>query len=162
MIKLLYFMGLLRYFHYACYVLTHKLYVFEAGRALGVPLWQLLLHDWSKFLPGEFIPYAKTFYAEDGSKQHETSPEYYRAWCEHENRNKHHWGHWLVTIKGTIIPLEIPENHVREMVADWVGAGEALGKPDTLGWYEKHKNDLILGKDTRILVEDLLYNYVNR
>ena len=29
------------------------------------PIWLLIIHDWSKFLPDEFFPYAQYFYGED-------------------------------------------------------------------------------------------------
>lgn len=39
------------HFHlrYLSYVLRHKWYVAVAGIALGVPLWRLVLHDWTTF-----------------------------------------------------------------------------------------------------------------
>jgi hypothetical protein len=48
------------------------------------------------------------------------------------------------------------ETDVREMVADWMGAGRALGKPDTRGWYEANKDKQQLHPETRALVERLL------
>ena len=39
-------------------VLIHKWYVFLAGQLTGVPLWQLIIHDWSKFTPTELFGYA--------------------------------------------------------------------------------------------------------
>lgn len=38
---------------YLWYVIRHKFFVFQAGLRLGVPLWQLLIHDLSKFSPAE-------------------------------------------------------------------------------------------------------------
>jgi hypothetical protein len=48
------------------------------------------------------------------------------------------------------------ETDVREMVADWMGAGRALGKPDTRAWYEANKDKMILHPATRRRVEMLL------
>lgn len=47
---------------YLWYVLRHKWYVFQAGRVLKVPVWQLLMHDLSKFTPAEWFPYVAYFY----------------------------------------------------------------------------------------------------
>ena len=40
---------MLPHLRYLSYVLRHKWYVLWAGLWLGVPLWRLLIHDWSKF-----------------------------------------------------------------------------------------------------------------
>jgi hypothetical protein len=50
----------------------------------------------------------------------------------------------------------MPNKYAREMVADWIGAGMALGSPDTLAWYEKNKNKIRLHPITRMYVENLL------
>lgn len=47
---------------YLRYVLRHKWFVLVAGRRTGAPLWRLLIHDWSKFLPSEWAPYVQMFY----------------------------------------------------------------------------------------------------
>lgn len=53
-----------KYWKYFKYVIRHKWYVliecFKKGQ-----YWRGITHDLSKFLPDEFIPYAKYFYAED-------------------------------------------------------------------------------------------------
>lgn len=47
---------------YLRYMLRHKWYVFLAGLVVGAPLWRLLVHDWTKFLPREWGPYVMKFY----------------------------------------------------------------------------------------------------
>jgi len=47
---------------YLAYVLRHKWHVFIACRGLHVPLWQAIIHDWTKFLPCEWFPYVQRFY----------------------------------------------------------------------------------------------------
>jgi hypothetical protein len=42
------------------------------------------------------------------------------------------------------------------MVADWIGAGLAQGKPDVLGWYLANEHKMLLHSDTRASVERLL------
>lgn len=56
---------------YLKYVLRHKWFVFVAGLRRGVPLWQLLVHDLSKFRPDEWRPYAEWFYGYEGGSWHQ-------------------------------------------------------------------------------------------
>lgn len=173
-----------RYWQYLKYVLRHKWFVFRAGLKLGVPTWMLILHDWDKFLPDEWFPYARTFYKPDGSKQYIESAEFARAWMLHQHRNKHHWQYWLnaglsplsktsilvwdkgtssILIDGEVYPWDIhgqitvrgpmPDVYRREMLADWRGAGQAVGLPDTAAWYEKNRDKMKLHPDTRAWVE---------
>ena len=74
-----------RHIAYAKYVLLHKWYVLLEGFRLGVPLWRLIIHDWDKFLPGEWIPYANAFYTADGKRQYVPSLEFDLAWNAHES-----------------------------------------------------------------------------
>jgi hypothetical protein len=187
-----------RHWQYLKYVLRHKWYVLLAGIGLRVPLHILLLHDWDKFLPDEWFPYARTFYAPDGTKQYIESVEFARAWMLHQHRNKHHWQYWLwvhmashncaerlpqsdylvwdrgeaqrvvhrnsggtqwyelqESYPGDVVccPDVIPDVYMREMLADWRGAGRALGKPNTWEWYEANKDKMLLNAVTRAWIE---------
>jgi hypothetical protein len=52
----------------------------------------------------------------------------------------------------------MPERVIIEMVCDWRGAGKAQGHGNDLSdWYNSHKNKIILSPNTRIRVEDLVY-----
>lgn len=175
-----------RHVNYLKYVLRHKFFVFLAGIRLHVPILSLLAHDWDKFKPDEWIPYARTFYAPDGASQYTESPEFAHAWMLHQHRNEHHWQFWLNAGKKNISDTRVfvwdrgeasgilndghvfkwtdeitvrgpmSENATREMVADWVGAGRALGFNDPKGWYEKNKEHILLHPITRLRVERLL------
>lgn len=83
-----------RYLAYLKSVLRHKRFVYEECLKLGVPRIVAILHDWDKFLPDEFIPYAKCFYKPDGSKQYDEQ-HMIEAWMKHQHRNKHHWQYWV-------------------------------------------------------------------
>lgn len=143
---------------YLRYVLRHKWFVFLGCLKLKVPLWQAIVHDWDKFMPDEWFPYVNTFYKPDGSKQYNETLEFAQAWNAHQKRNKHHWQYWLLTWdRGEEVALAMPEEHIREMVADWYGAGWAInGKPDPLPWYERNRDKIKLSPLTRIRVEYLL------
>ena len=97
-----------RHFSYLKAVLRHKWFVFLACFRFGVPIWTAILHDWDKFLPDEWFPYARTFYTPNGEKQYKESVEFARAWMLHQHRNKHHWQYWLwvqTTSHNCAIPL---------------------------------------------------------
>lgn len=56
-----------------------------------------------------------------------------------------------------VVALEMPEVYVREMIADWVGAGRAIaGQKDPRDWYDKNKHSIVLHPRTSELVEKLL------
>lgn len=50
----------------------------------------------------------------------------------------------------------MPERYIREMVADWQGAGMAQGTPDTLGWYRARGRNHVFHEATRMRVCVLL------
>jgi hypothetical protein len=147
-----------RHLAYLKYVIRHKWFVFIACRECGVSLWRSIVHDWHKFLPSEWLPYARTFYKPNGEKQYVESPDFARAWNLHQKRGKHHWQHWLITWdRGTTEPLPMQEMYAREMVADWWGAGRAItGRWAAPEWYTKNRETIKLHDSTRKFVEDLL------
>lgn len=56
--------------------------------------------------------------------------------------------------------LPMPEALVREMVADWAGAGRAItGAWEVAVWYRKNKENILLHPDTRVLVERLVADF---
>lgn len=175
-----------RYSTYLKYVMRHKKYVAQGCKLMGVPKRISLLHDWDKFLPDMFIAYARSFYKPDGSKQYKPGMEFNRTWMRHQHINKHHWQAWLrfdgiplpktnvivwdhggaqIIYKdgsmGDINPDRITADpmddlYVLEMVADWYGAGMALGKPDIFGWYKANMHKMVIHEDTRIKIDQCM------
>jgi hypothetical protein len=161
---------------YFSYVVRHKWFVFQAGRRTGANLWRLLKHDWSKFLPCEWRPYAEYFYGAEITgfpesmhdrpnveankewQEKQRKDAFDAAWNHHQHANDHHWQHWVLREdSGDTILLEMPEASVREMVADWMGAGRAItGKWEAREWYLKNREVILLHHDTRQTVERLL------
>lgn len=99
------------------------------------------------------------------------------AWRKHQVRNKHHWQYWVLlndhpstsrllnshTNKwsgraiGEEDCLEMPEKYIKEMVADWCGAGKAItGKWRVYSWYLDNKDMILLHPITRVRVEELV------
>ena len=166
------------HWRYLSYVVRHKWFVFVAGLRTGAPLWRLLIHDWSKFLPSEWRAYATYFYASKpfadfGDARHwpgalgpadverimrERQDAFDVAWLKHQHRNPHHWQHWLLQEDdGDGKLVRMPDHFVREMVADWMGAGRAItGKWDVREWYAKNRTTIELHPDSRQLAEALL------
>lgn len=147
-----------RHWQYLKYVVRHKWFVFLACFKWHVPLWIAILHDWDKFLPDEWFPYAECFYKPDGTKQYVESEAFTRAWNFHQKRNKHHWQFWLITWdRGVTDSIPMPDLFIREMLADWDGAGRAItGKSNTLEWYSKQRGKIKLHPETQIAVETYL------
>lgn len=165
---------------YFKYLMRHKYFVFVAGRKTGVSLWRLIIHDWSKFLPCEWLPYVRNFYGDynwytlvdstlkyqpgfTGRGMAQVRAEFDRAWLHHQHANPHHWQHWnLREDSGALKLLEMPSHFAREMVADWMGAGRAItGKWEAAAWYESNRSKIKLEKGTRSFVEALLYAHAN-
>ena len=115
-------------------ILKHKWFVLVAGmRVGGIPLWRLLVHDWSKLSPSEFFTYRKRYVLNNCPDE-----EWDRAWLHHVHQDPHHWQHWILDDK----VLYMPETYVREMVADFLGAGRSYtGSWDIQPWInsESHK-----------------------
>lgn len=146
-----------RHWAYFKYIIFHKYFVLVECIRLGVPIWITVLHDWDKFLPDEWIPYATTFYKPDGSRQYKPSLQFDYAWNLHQKRNKHHHQFWLLTRDtGETVALQIPNVYLIEMIADWKGTGKALGRPDTKAWYLDNKDKMILHPQTRNWISQML------
>ena len=135
---------------------------------MGVPVWIALTHDLSKFSLAEWTPYVNQFYNRDGTlkKGIRDDTGYYDpsaqpipfqlAWIHHQ-RNKHHWQSWIsIGDSGRLSATPIPEVYIREMIADWIGAGLVEGKSNPIGWYAKNGDKMILHPETRKMLESLL------
>lgn len=154
---------------YLKYIYFHKLYVFQACMKWKVPLWRAIIHDYSKFFPSEWGPYVRAFHNPDGSKRNiktdsntidmnKISAEFAVAWNSHQKRNPHHWQWWVVlNDEDGMVALEMPDTYIREMLADWEGAGKAItGNADARGWYIRQYDKFIMHPNTRKAIEEYL------
>lgn len=143
------------YLRYFKSLMLHKFYVFQAGIKVCVPVWRLLIHDWSKFLPAEFLPYAQSFFSDL-----DVQNDFDRAWLHHQNINPHHWQYWLLVYDDEvekIKALPMPEVYIREMIADWMGASRAYtGSWNMEEWLRNNENNLILHNDTKSKIRNIL------
>lgn len=80
-----------KYLRYLWALLRHKWFVGVECFREGL-FWRGIIHDWSKFLPDEFIPYANFFY---GDKK-VWKDRFNLAWNKHQKRHDHHWQFWML------------------------------------------------------------------
>ncbi len=148
---------------YAWLAIKHKWFVLLAGRKTGACLWDLLIHDLSKFRPSELPHYGRQFFgaADD--------PEgFIRCWLRHQNRNKHHWEYWIPRTGHNRCdppyadnePIPMPMRYVREMIADWMGAGRAYEGRwpnwNSWAWFQKNVGRMRLHDDTWARIQKVI------
>jgi hypothetical protein len=154
------------HFGYVRYLVRHKWFVLLSCIRLGI-VWRGLIHDWTKFLPLEWLAYADHFHGRKLGVQRDPTgyykptdtgdPAFDLAWLHHAHSNRHHWQWWCQPDdSGGIRVHDMSETYVREMVADWRGAARAQGTPSVIGWYEANKGKMLLSPATRRRVEELL------
>lgn len=155
----------MKHLRYLRYLLRHKWFVFVECCRLGIPL-RGLLHDWHKFLPSEWFAYADYFYGPKAWRDDEAGKEYHSdevvaafnlAWLKHQKRGRHHWQWWVLhEDSGKTLVLPMPLRDRKELLADWKGAGRAMGKPDTLAWYLKNRENMMIHSDAQMWIETAL------
>lgn len=129
------------YLNQFLYVLTHKWLVLRFGLVVGkIPIWRLIIHDWSKFTPTEFIHYARWIHGHYKGQPEKYKIFWARSWLHHLHCNPHHPEHWVLSWRGdpgfyndlgvplapfvTVLPM--PRTYVREWVADMMATGYKL------------------------------------
>jgi len=116
-------------------------------------VWQGIIHDWSKFHPIEFFPYANRFFS-NRSLTPIQEQQWQKALLHHYQKNKHHWNHWVVDQKEKkAIPM--PEKYIMEMVCDWRAMNPA-DPDDSKQWYQKKQHKMILDPESRKFLEKIL------
>ncbi len=171
----------MKYLKYLNYLLHHKWYVMLECFKHGL-YWRGLVHDMSKFLPSEFLPYARSFYGnyasvytyygdkrnrilDSGDYQEKVDEDFNMAWLNHQNKNKHHWQYWvLLKDSGNTVLIDIPEVYRTEMLCDWMGAGKAQGKispkedplQETRKWWCSNNHKMQLHPNTREYFDKIL------
>jgi hypothetical protein len=144
---------------YLEYVDRHRRFVLEEATKLDIRD-RGLAHDLSKYSKEEFEAYAEYFY---GGHPRGNAPEYVqlafdRAWLLHQKRNDHHWQYLVLREdSGAVKALPMPEEAMREMLADWRGAGRAItGVDNTPDWYAKNKPNMILHPSVEAWLDRML------
>jgi len=154
---------------YLLYLFRHKWYVAKECIKSGL-LWRGIIHDWHKFLPKEYFPYANHFCGPlasryDNGKGHfkpaSTGDEAFDlAWLQHQKMADHHWQYWTTpTEKGEVKAFRMDQEALLEMLCDWYGASMTQGHggwKGVAGWYQENKDKMTLHSETRRTIETLL------
>ena len=148
---------------YTTYITEHCKYVSEAYRWLvdhkivkNDFVHRMQLHDASKWSEEEYDAYDAYFYGK--SKTQEVKDNFNYAWLHHIHENPHHWQHWvLINDEDGTKALEMPEEYVVEMICDWWSFSHKSGNLEEIfDWYKSHKSNMIMHKNTKAMVEDIL------
>lgn len=114
-------------------------------------------HDDSKYEKEEYDAYDAYFY---GNRSKEVEEDFNYAWLHHIHNNPHHWQHWVLINddpKEGTVALDIPYKYIIEMICDWWSFSWTKGDLyEIFNWYDAHKKHMILSKNTRKLVEEIL------
>lgn len=149
-------------------VTKHKLYVMvECWRRrlflLGIT------HDISKYLPCEFIPYAR--YSDGGRRKMKDVSGYYKPYTDDEKfnlalhhhviSNKHHWQYHVMNVEdGDVVPFRIPDKYIVEMICDWIGAARMRDRYNTIdtarNWYIINNGRIVIHEDSKKYIEEYL------
>jgi hypothetical protein len=153
---------------YCILTLKHKGFVLLAGLKIGCPVWRLIKHDWTKFLPSELSHYGNQFFGNKDNPYNFT-----RAWLHHQNMNDHHWEYWIprtghnrsTPLYPDGVPLEMDYYAVEEMVADWLGASRAYEgnwpkSLETWVWFKNNFDKIKLHPSSRSYVLYILKVHV--
>jgi len=160
---------MIRHFRYLWYLIRHKWFV--AAHCFRHRMFiRAIMHDFSKFWPSEFFPYADFFYGkrrQRGKRNYEENDiadpqlqsKFDKALLFHLHRNPHHWQHWVLKrSRGGYKCLDMPMRLVIEMVCDWQAAGRVQqGKSANVkSWYAANKSTMMLTDITRTRIESVL------
>jgi len=84
-----------------------------------------------------------------------------RSQSRHFKKADHHWQYWMhLDDHGHTHYFDMPFQCIIEMVADWIATGIGKkGRESVDGWYEKHKDQILITDRNRVYVEALLLYY---
>ena len=98
-------------------------------------------HDASKTSKEEYDAYDKYFYGIN--RTYEVVQAFRLAWLKHIHNNPHHWQHWILINDDPeegIMPMDIPEEYIIEMVCDWWSFSFSKGNLNEIfDWYREHR-----------------------
>lgn len=143
----------------------HKYLVMKGCFKVGLYK-QGLLHDLSKYSPGEFwigVKYYQGTRSPNAAEREDIG--YSTAWLHHKGRNRHHYEYWIdyggKDIPGSVAPVPMPVNYVVEMLMDRIAAckvynGVKYTDKSPLEYYNLGKEKAPMHPKTRELLEKLL------
>ena len=146
-------------------ITAHKILVMKGCFQIGLYK-QGLLHDLSKYGPTEFLVgcrYYKGYMSPNNAERYEKG--YSSAWLHHKGINKHHLEYWMdyeASPEFNMTGMKMPVKYVVEMVMDRIAASkvykkEAYQDTDPWNYYSRTRNHLFIHKESRQLLETLLW-----
>jgi len=124
-----------------------------------------LLHDLSKYTPGEFFVGVKYYQGNISPNNVQRDVEgVATAWLHHKGRNKHHYEYWIDYKQGedcVLTGMKMPTEYLLEMFCDRVAASKVYNKDkyttaDPLRYYRRGQGKLMIHPETAALLEKLL------
>lgn len=93
---------------------------------------QGLLHDLSKYSPGELIPSIRYYQGYRSPYPYEKELKGYSlGWLHHKGRNLHHWEYWYDTFPDQgWVPIQMPDKYLAESICDRIAACKTYHKDD--------------------------------
>lgn len=166
--------GIIVYWKQLKSLLFHKWHVLKVGLVVeNIPLWRLIIHDWSKFSPIEFVYYAQYKYGVRYKGQEEKyKRRWASSWLHHLHHNPHHPEHWILSWRGDpdfydtlgegvasfITVLAMPETYVREMVVDMMATSkQRTGSYDIAVWLNKNGPKIRLHNKTKTRLDRVMH-----
>ena len=146
-------------------ITNHKMLVMKYCFKVGLYK-QGLLHDLSKYSWVEFSAGAKYYQGNRSPNGVQKRVEgYSKAWLHHKGRNKHHFEYWIdygTKPEEGLIGNKMPIKYVVEMFIDRMCASKNYEKENYTDssskiYYDREKEYYVLHKDTRRLLEELIY-----
>lgn len=116
-------------------------------------------HDLSKFEVEEFEPYRKNFYPINQQEKQNNLKDFEKAWEHHWKNNSHHW-EYRQDKKTFNKDNDKEVLDVLENILDWMAMGYKFNNRP-YQYYEKNKEKIILCKEERKYLEDIIYNAVD-
>ena len=160
-----------KHIQYGKYVIVHKWYVLIECFKMRL-FWRGIVHDLDKFKPKQWKAYANHFHEKDGTRKVVRNKiGYYKpfdtgdidfdlAIKSHSQKNTHHWQYWCFPKDKTgLRTFEIPDNDIKEMICDWIGAGHAQkidNWQDPIPWWRANINKMQLEAHSILKIESVL------
>lgn len=109
----------------------------------------------------------KRLYLKKDARSFEVVNNFNQAFLMHIHRNPHHWQHWvLINDAGEEekqVIFDLPYKYIIEMICDWWSFSWSSGNlREIFNWWEKNKNNILLSRNTREKVEDILRTIENK
>ena len=124
---------------------------------------QGLLHDLSKYSPGELSPSIRYYQGWRSPYPYEKELKGYSlGWLHHKGRNKHHWEYWYDTYPNRgWVPVKMPDNYLAESICDRIAAcktyrKEAYKDSDALDYFLAKPDKEFMHPETAASMEHIL------